>query len=145
MKRCSECGLEKDILTQFTSHRKECKLCEKFVRKNRTIETWANEMIRKTTARHQEFQTRAVPKLGEYDLDAQYLIDLYKTQNGRCSISGMKMVWSSNSDWMASVERIDDGGTYNRNNITLIVSELNCAQKWTPEKFRMAVEAYTQL
>ena len=52
------------------------------------------------------------------------------------------MVFNATSDWMASVERIDDSVTYRRDNVTLIVTELNSAQKWTAEKFKTAVDAY---
>ena len=52
------------------------------------------------------------------------------------------MVCGENSDWMASVERIDDSVTYRRDNVTLIVLELNSAQKWTAEKFKFAVDSY---
>jgi hypothetical protein len=99
-------------------------------------------MITKTRERHNGFQLRTKPKTGEYDLDTQFLIDLYNEQDGRCSISGVKMVFNATSDWMASVERIDDSVTYRRDNVTLIVTELNSAQKWTAEKFKTAVDAY---
>jgi hypothetical protein len=99
-------------------------------------------MIRITRERHSKFQLRKHPKTGEYDLDKQFLINLYNEQDGRCKISGVKMVFNATSDWMASVERIDDSVTYRRDNVTLIVTELNSAQKWTAEKFKFAVDAY---
>jgi hypothetical protein len=87
---------------------------------------------------------------GDYNIDLQFLIDLYNQQNGLCEYSGMPLKFGSYIDinWVASIERLDVSKGYTKDNVCLICIEFNgpdhtittgseygCAG-WNPLKFQ---------
>lgn len=71
-----------------------------------------------------------------FDLDIEYLQELYKLQNGLCYISKIKMSLKVHSNFNISIERLDETNGYVKGNIQFICIEFqNGQQQWTPKKF----------
>lgn len=151
MKKCKTCKEDKPF-DKFNIDRKSkdglrynCTQCDVKRLRIRTINTWANRVIDQTKRRHANHQTIKNSKSGEYDLDAQFIIDLFNSQDGRCSITGLKMSINAKEMFMASLERNDDSVTYRRDNVTFIIAELNSAQKVNVEKMNRIVNSFIKM
>lgn len=71
-----------------------------------------------------------------FDLDIEYLQQLYQLQNGLCYISKIKLSLKVHSNFNISIERIDETNGYVKGNIQFICIEFqNGQQQWTPTKF----------
>ena len=71
-------------------------------------------------------------RLGIFDIDADFLLNMWHLQNGRCYLSGHQMSHKTNSDWKCSLERLDNSKGYERANVSLICQEFNTVCQWTP-------------
>lgn len=57
----------------------------------------------------------------EYNIDIQYVLDLYEKQNGLCNISGIKMTYDYGSkSTNISIDRIDSNFGYIKGNVQLV-------------------------
>jgi hypothetical protein len=81
-------------------------------------------------------QNRCKDKDKKTDLSREFLQDLYDSQEGRCWYSNIEMTMKTFSNWKCSVERLDPSGWYTRDNVKLIVSELNVPAQWTKESLK---------
>ena len=78
-------------------------------------------------------------KLGNrlFDLDIDWLLDLYNNQEGRCLVSGMLLDFESDFGWNTmhprapSLDRIDATRGYTKDNVRLVCAQVNIALgKW---------------
>lgn len=58
-------------------------------------------------------------------ITAQYLIDLWSKQNGKCAVSGKQMAHKSGSLYTVSVDRIDSNVGYIEGNVQLVCQAIN--------------------
>jgi hypothetical protein len=86
----------------------------------------------------------------EFNITAEDIYDLILSQKGRCYYSSIPLVYAIKSDWMCSIERLDNEVGYVKNNTVLICNEFNSSDmtclasdkeditgsgQWSPEKF----------
>eukprot|EP01083_Nonionella_stella_P130835 397176_1 len=90
--------------------------------RNTTLKGWMFQLIRNTRNRR---------KKAICDLDVNFLVHLWHTQNGFCHLSNYAMHCSSNSDWKCSLERLDNNRGYETDNVALICQEFNTRIQWT--------------
>lgn len=87
------------------------------------------------------------------DMTIEELIEIITRQGVRCAISGIPLIFASNSNWMCSPERVDPTQNYTKDNVVLICCEFNSScnrdtkarhtneskigkeAQWTKEKF----------
>ncbi len=108
------------------------------------------DILRRTKDRAEK--TDMAFNLGKDDegLDAmEYLIKLYRRQNGRCLLSGMPFVLDVDGDWSfhlrPSLDRIDSSKGYVRGNVRFIVQALNYFRSnMTDEQLYEIVDAVHQ-
>ena len=83
----------------------------------------------------------------EYNLDREYLVDLWKNQQGRCSVSGIEMQTESETrenknPFRASLDRVDNNLGYIRGNVRFVCHWINNAKStWTESIFEQFVVA----
>jgi hypothetical protein len=70
----------------------------------------------------------------EHTITTDDLVCIYDNQRGLCHLSGMVMAMRSLTDWMCSIERIDNTKGYTKDNVCLICFEMNTAAQWTASK-----------
>lgn len=73
---------------------------------------------------------RRAPPVGLPPMTVQELMDLWRTQEGLCAISGLKMTWGNGQSWKASphsisMDRIDPDKGYGLGNIRLVCTAIN--------------------
>eukprot|EP01083_Nonionella_stella_P078754 215707_1 len=70
----------------------------------------------------------------EFDIDHEFLRELYSLQRGKCVYSGIDMSLIVHSHWKMSLERLNPDIGYRKDNVALIVFELNTAAQMTIQK-----------
>ena len=72
---------------------------------------------------------------GECTITLDDIKDKYIEQDGKCYYSKIKLVLRTYADWQCSLERLDQSKGYTKDNIALIISELQIATQWSHAKF----------
>lgn len=82
----------------------------------------------------------------DYDLDTDYVCDLWTKQSGRCAISGIKMTCLTDDLRCVSIDRIDSTRGHVRGNTQLICRAWNLAKgKHTDSDLLALLEDFHQL
>ncbi len=133
-KTCSKCGIEKP-LSEFSPHptckdgvRGTCKRCaSEFAKrwqreKRKTLRGYLDTAL--SSARHRA-RTGSIP----FDLDLDYLVELWETQNAKCMVSGLPFQ-RSRSKWRRnpftpSLDRIDPILGYTKGNVRFVLDAVN--------------------
>jgi len=83
---------------------------DKIIRKHSSCKNYISTLLNHTSKRKKEF-----------NIDIQYLLDIYERQNGICNISGIKMTHIHGSvSTNISIDRIDSDLGYIKGNIQLV-------------------------
>jgi hypothetical protein len=108
---CRECIVERDKLTRTTPRGHIKTLCN----------------ISKFAAKNRAKKDKEGIKRGDYDIDINFLINLYNQQNGLCAYSGLPLKFGTylQSNWVASLERLDVTKGYTKDNVCLVCIEFN--------------------
>lgn len=85
------------------------------------VRSWLSKCLK-----HTRFADRRLNR--EFDLDIEFLLDLYEKQRGLCAITGVLMTHARNDLFAISVDRINDGG-HVRGNIQLVCQAANLAKR----------------
>lgn len=72
-----------------------------------------------------------------HDITTQDLIDQFEKQNGKCYYSGIQMSTLPHSNWLATVERLDQSIGYTKSNIVFACQEFNGPKQWSLDKVEL--------
>ena len=61
----------------------------------------------------------------EFDIDLDYITEIYKQQNGLCALSGIKLITYPRTELTASLDRIDSQKGYIRGNVQWVHKDVN--------------------
>ncbi len=70
-----------------------------------------------------------------FEITSKDIQELYKSQEGRCFYSGIKMNLDKN-EWKISIERLDTTKGYIRSNIVLCCLEVNTRSQWSESRIK---------
>jgi hypothetical protein len=103
-----------------------------------------NKKIKKASAtsyevslKHLFSQTKSRAKLHKrgFNIDLQYLLDLWKSQKGRCNLSNLKMTTGIGTlNAKVSIDRISSKKGYVKGNCQLVRSDINIAKSDLEQK-----------
>lgn len=165
--KCLQCE-EYKLLTEYysgNSHRR-CKKCVYINKKQNYMKSIRGHFIRLLTdAKHHtkersKVKSRQNKENNICDLSLEDLVDILKKQKGLCHISGIKMNYGSylDTNWVASLERIDSNKGYTKDNVCFVCCEFNTTDNssrykhsnngtgnWTQNKFLYFLERYRQV
>lgn len=89
------------------------------------------------------FVKKARARNYKYDIDVEYLKDLWEKQDGECALTGLKLKlhkngseWSKDkhNPWKSSLDRIDTSKGYLKGNVRFVCNIGNlCKNVWTDE------------
>lgn len=127
---CKVCKQEKDIDQYEEYHQSKSRrlLCYRCLYDKRT---------EKYTSSSKAFIERMVSQLKssrrrqgvDFDLEAEFFLQLFEKQKGRCAVTGREMTWQRNpdrrNDWNISIDRIDPKGKYEPENLRLVCKRVN--------------------
>jgi len=150
--KCTSCNITKPS-TEYRKIGDFCKEC--IYKRNKTKRTTPKGHIQllcqsSYTAAQKRHTSNDNFARSQYDIDYEFLVDLYNKQNGLCSYSGLPLKFGTytETNWVASIERLDVSKGYTKHNVCLICVEFNgpdhsittgsdygCAG-WTPLKFQ---------
>lgn len=125
--KCSVC--KKIYNKQDACYGHVCKICN-----SRNTDGNVKRFIATLWSRTSLVMNRNPRKHG--DLTLEYIHERYTQQEGRCHITGIKMNIGAHMDWKMSIERVNESKPYNKNNIVLIITEMQSGHRqWTREIF----------
>lgn len=139
IKFCNHCQKTKPV-NFFSKHRKRfmglSAHCNECLRgKKNILKSFLQNLI--SDAKSHSIERRKRRQMnGIFNLDYEFIYNLWIQQNGLCSLTNISMSHESHTDFKASIERIDNSTDYTKENVTLIISELNTSNQWTKEKIR---------
>lgn len=90
------------------------------------------------SAKHRSIKKTNAGRNMDFDLDADFLIDLFNKQKGLCAYSNIPLQFgkSTDSDWIVSLERIDVTKGYTKDNVCLICLEFNSTDRTINQNFK---------
>lgn len=122
-------------------HKYSCKVCNRereYERKSGNPIAFFTDVIR---TQKQQLEKRGI---SEYELERNFLADLFVQQNGKCALSGVDMTLISGKGKIAtnaSVDRIDGSKGYTKNNVQLVCLMANvCKGTGSNEDFNSFIK-----
>eukprot|EP00397_Hematodinium_sp_SG-2012_P045872 GEMP01051658.1.p1 GENE.GEMP01051658.1~~GEMP01051658.1.p1 ORF type:complete len:420 (+),score=11.04 GEMP01051658.1:143-1402(+) len=135
--RCPRCELVKTV-DSFYGHsgrkygrQSYCKVCDDNVRQYYSGFTLRGVMVsiilssKNTSLRRSEKPLRE--EAGQFELDLDFLLNLWLRQKGRCTYSGIVMNVERGTHWRLSLERLDNTRGYIPGNVAFVCAEFNTA------------------
>lgn len=129
---CLKCKISKSLNDFYKNgcfddglpkYRSTCKSCILSLAPEKHKLTYADKIIKKHANYKNYISTllnHTSKRKKQYNLDIQYLIDLYESQNGSCAISGIEMTYDyGKTATNISIDRIDSNIGYIKGNIQL--------------------------
>jgi hypothetical protein len=142
-KICFKCKATLD-LSSFSKETKRkdglsprCKACKKIYNKqterrrdirDEAIRATGGISLRYVQDRVSLYKSRAKSKNYPFDLDADYLINLWKNQNGKCYYTNreMNIIHLAFNFWSPSLDRLDPDKGYVKGNVAWALHGVNC-------------------
>lgn len=140
-KTCRMCRQTKPV-TLFNTYvmrgsdvaKKHCVECEVEKEKSLTLRAYLQHLVEKSRDRvgymHKVYA-------GDYEINADFLLQLWREQNGRCAMTGLPLRWQKTEEevrankwgkFLVSIDRIDSDLNYLRSNVRLTASAINFMQ-----------------
>ena len=67
-------------------------------------------------------------KVREVNIDVDFLLNLWNSQDGKCAISDYPMSFTESNLFGVSIDRIDSNGGYTKDNVQLVCQGINFAK-----------------
>lgn len=135
-RRCCRCKEEKE-LGDFAKNQTRCRVCDIEAGKiyRSTLKGFLQGLIIGSKVRSKRIKTVTKKSTSEHSISKQDLIDLYTTQKRKCYYSDIEMKYNHHTDWMMSIERLNDNLGYTKENTVLCCHEFNSGKnQWTLKK-----------
>lgn len=141
---CINCQVCKHPTNFNKTYKYTCKDCQKSYNKSYRESNRGHLVCLLKGARYH--CKRVKSKKINFDLDIDFLVELFHKQKGLCYYSGLPLAVGqrSNDNWRCSIERLNSYGDYTRDNVVFIAWEFNTGVKksidndgcgWNKEKF----------
>jgi hypothetical protein len=142
-KVCVHCDIEKSIdefpketrQNYMNTHKNTCRPCSNIINdKYRNTQVGYFKKLLKAARRNSRIRGIERPEAGIFDISYDNILDIWKTQDGKCYYSNVPMKTNSKTDFQASIERLDSNKGYIKDNIVLCALEFNDVILWSREK-----------
>ena len=143
--QCRECKVQKPLYRFYNRKGfcggKEalCRTCENIQKQkrrgNQSLAQLINVII--TSCKHKSKSRKNKGRIhcGEFNIDANYILDLYDEQNSRCYYSNFPLTHSYNDMNKLSIDRINSQEGYVQGNVQLVSSYVNWMKLDMDESF----------
>lgn len=128
-RKCDSCGREKDLSEFPDDNKRTCSSCK--IRRHQQIVSGSPEAYLKSLHTKAKSAVNAGKRADhvEWLLTPEVLIDLWKSQGGRCAVSGMVLTHHKDGcghkDFNASIDRINNDRSYTPDNVRLVCYRVN--------------------
>lgn len=125
--------------TKFMGINGRCKSCAKNQEQARrnTLQGFMYSLLKNAKNTHKVRESKG-RQMGAFTLTIDHLLAKWKSQEGKCSYSGVLMYFDNVCNYKCSLERINNSISYTDENTVLIIQELNTMKKQiTPELLKM--------
>lgn len=138
---CNQCNVLRNI-DQFKGNYKKCNICRNInkMEYRNTLNGAIKSLYGHSISHSKERGKKGRIGASEHLITEQDIYNQYLKQNGKCIYSNIVMSYKALSDWMMSLERIDDDRGYIKENITLSCHEFNCGRSgWNKNKIKLVL------
>lgn len=151
--KCIRCQEIKNISERCRSHTKgktwkrgHCKVCERKRLRDHHVKFKNTATLEKVIARRVVVaKARAKKKKMAFDLDTDFLLELFENQDGLCYYSKIPMSWKSNDWYCFSIDRKNPLLGYTRDNVVLCCVAANYIKlDQDRETFKRVIEAISK-
>lgn len=133
MRICCSCKKEFPLdefpkASNKSGHRYRCVICSRQRKKENKTNNIRNYFYDVLKTSKQMAKKR---KIIDYELDIDFLVDLFEKQNGKCAISGLEMTHIAGKGCVPtniSIDRIDNDLGYTKQNVQLTCRFINQAK-----------------
>jgi len=152
--KCNNCNIIKPMC-EFYVVTNGCKDCsrEKYLVQKNTPRFFLQRLIANARSHSKQREKKHVDKrCNKMDINFEFLVDIFNSQNGLCAYSGIPLTFGSylEKNWVCSLERKNVFEGYNKENCCLVCTEFNTSDKtivykdteidqgnagWSKEKF----------
>lgn len=146
-KRCPHCNYETQKAWRAKNKEKWAAYRKQYARKSVHTATYEKSLsglmmrlLARAKARMKD-DRGARKRVEGFDIDRQFLIDLWYKQDGRCAVSGLALELVKDSLKCASLDRRDSDIGYLQTNVQLVCKWVNLAKKDYPNDAMLAVIA----
>lgn len=136
-KGCIECEVEQDVEV-FRKGHNQCKNCERLycqTRVNTFPKVFFEQLLNHAKYHASTRKASGRERAGDFSLTFQEIENMHAAQNGKCFYSSIPYNLRSHTDWMCSLERLDNDLGYTIENYVLVCAEFNGAATWSTLKF----------
>eukprot|EP00397_Hematodinium_sp_SG-2012_P047000 GEMP01053292.1.p1 GENE.GEMP01053292.1~~GEMP01053292.1.p1 ORF type:complete len:461 (+),score=33.22 GEMP01053292.1:77-1459(+) len=133
--RCTKCGVSKMADSFLADYRRkhgyfsQCRLCRGEMQRYYSGFTLRGIMMKLLhSAKTSALKRGKMPSRGDagcFDLNLEYLLNLWEKQEGRCEYSDIVMNLDLYTSWRISLERLDNTSGYVPGNVAFICAEFN--------------------
>ncbi len=142
MRVCKICYIEKE-LTEFSkcsknAFRHQCKSCISKIKHERYVHTNVKDKMYKRV--YGSYEQYFLVQLRKRDriktLSVSDCLEMVKNQNGKCALTGLDFVLEPNNPYLPTLDRIQSGGGYTKENVRLVCNAANSFRnKWPDQIF----------
>lgn len=122
-----------------TSNHENCAECQKIYdksRRNSKLGFLSNLVITSRQSASKRMN-KGREEAGVNKIDVKILMNKWDTQKGLCYFSNIPMEHKTNTEWKASIERLNNDKGYIESNVVLVCYEFNHVLQWTVEKINL--------
>lgn len=139
-RKCKSCNIEKP-LTEFRKHtsgyRHMCMECS--VQKQKTYYKTVGKAVIYSKL-YGDYETYFNAQLNRRNrkktLSVKDCIDILNNQNKKCALTGLDFVLQANSPYLPTLDRINAGGSYTKENVRIVCNAANSFRnKWSDQIF----------
>lgn len=126
---CNSCGKTYPLTSEFfhtnnygKGFRYQCKKCRNGMKRKNDHESTLKEIL---ALRCRKAIQRAKHRNMDYNITPEFLMEMWKLQDGKCFYSGLQMSYDINDLYTVSLDRIDSNKGYTKDNVVLSCWSIN--------------------
>lgn len=142
-KVCINCGFEKPIdafapencSRNISTHKNTCRKCKNGLdAEYRNTQGGYLKNLVKNAKLNSKRRSEDRPDAGTFDITYDDILEMWKSQQGRCYYSNVPLKTVTKADFQTSIERLDTEKGYEKDNVVLCALEFNDTIQWSKEK-----------
>lgn len=141
-RECKICNIKKSLEENFrktgeNTYRHQCDQCISKLKKEHYLNGGKNKQYKNVYGGYESyFRTQLNRRNRKKTLTVEDCLEILKKQNYKCVLTGIDFVLEPKNPYLPTLDRINAGGEYNKNNVRIVCNSVNSFRnKWSDEVF----------